>query len=73
LRRFGSLLLSCVAGAMRHYLADAGQPTEGVECRAPAPINLRQPGDVGLGNQFGLVGVELPVGIENPLLRKTAA
>ena len=63
------MLLSCVAGAMRRYLADCGDKTEGVECRALVPIDLRQPGDVGLGNRFGVIAVELPVGIEHPLER----
>lgn len=63
------VLLSCVAGAMRRYLADCGDRTEGVECRAMAPINLRAPGDVELGNRFGIIAVELPVGIEDPLKR----
>ncbi len=63
------LLLSCVAGAMRRYLVDCGDKTEGVECRAMVPIDLRQPGDAELGNRFGLIGVELPVGVEHPLER----
>jgi diacylglycerol O-acyltransferase / wax synthase len=63
------MLLSCVAGAMRRYLAEAGDKTEGVEVRALVPINLRQPGDLELGNRFGIIAVELPVGIEHPLER----
>ena len=63
------ILLSCVAGSMRRYLADCGDKTKGVECRALVPINLREPGDVELGNRFGIIAVELPVGIENPLER----
>jgi len=63
------LLLSCVAGAMRRYLAEQGDKTEGVEVRAWAPIDLREPGDLTLGNRFGLVGVLLPVGVEHPLER----
>ncbi len=63
------ILLSCVAGAMRRYLADCGDRTEGVECRAMVPIDLRRPGDVELGNRFGIIAVELPVGIEHPLER----
>jgi len=63
------ILLSCVAGAMRRYLAEKGDRTEGVECRALAPIDLRQPGDTELGNRFGIVGVLLPVGMEDPLER----
>ena len=63
------MLLSCVAGAMRRYLADKGDRTEGVEIRALAPIDLREPGDLELGNRFGIVAVLLPVGVEHPLER----
>src|SRR5208337_4212398 len=49
------MLLSCVAGAMRRYLAEKGDRTEGVEVRALVPIDLRQPGDVSLGNRFGIL------------------
>ena len=63
------MLLSCVAGAMRRYLADKGDKTEGVEVRALVPIDLRQPGDPELGNRFGILAVLLPVGIEHPLER----
>lgn len=63
------LLLSCVAGAMRDYLEEKGDRTEGVEVRALAPIDLREPGDVSLGNRFGILAVLLPVGIEHPLER----
>jgi WS/DGAT/MGAT family acyltransferase len=63
------VLLACVAGAMRRYLEEKGDPTRSVECRALVPINLRQPGDLELGNRFGIVAVELPVGVEDPLDR----
>ena len=63
------ILLSCVAGAMRRYLADKGDRTEGVEIRAIVPIDLREPGDSELGNRFGLLAVELPVGVEHPIER----
>ena len=63
------MLLSCVAGAMRRYLAEKGDKTEGVEVRALVPIDLRQPGDTELGNRFGILAVQLPVGIEHPLER----
>jgi WS/DGAT/MGAT family acyltransferase len=63
------LLLACAAGALRRYLQERGERTEGVECRALAPINLREPGDLTLGNRFGIVAVELPVGVEHPLER----
>ena len=64
------ILLSCVAGAMRSYLAGKGDQTEGVEVRGFVPVNLRPRGaEHKLGNHFGLVALVLPVGIENPFVR----
>lgn len=64
------MLLSSVAGALRAYLVDKGDPVCGAELRALVPVNLRAPGDIRkLGNRFGLVALELPVGIDNPLAR----
>ena len=63
------VLLSCVSGSMRRYLADKGDRTEGVEIRALVPNDLRQPGDSELGNRFGILAVELPVGVEHPIER----
>lgn len=64
------VLLATVAGALGRYLADKGDPTDGVELRAMVPVNLRanEP-DIRLGNRFGLVTLLLPVGIANPLAR----
>ena len=64
------ILLSCCAGAMGAYLRSKGEATEGVEVRGMVPVNLRPRGqEHKLGNQFGLVLLTLPVGIENPFLR----
>ena len=63
------LLLSCVAGAMRRYLVDKGDRTEGLEVRAIVPIDLREAEDSGLGNGFGMLAVELPVGVAHPIAR----
>ena len=64
------LLLSSVAGALRGYLQDKGDSTTDVDLRAMVPVNLRSADRKGdLGNHFGLVALELPVGIENPLAR----
>ncbi|HYR00373.1 MAG TPA: wax ester/triacylglycerol synthase family O-acyltransferase [Casimicrobiaceae bacterium] len=64
------VLLSCVAGAIREYLVRKGDSTEGVMVRALVPVNLRRPEKAyKLGNQFGLVFLELPIGIENPVER----
>jgi diacylglycerol O-acyltransferase / wax synthase len=65
------LLLAAVTGALKDYLRKKGDRTGGVEIRALVPINLRPPGSTGeeLGNRFGIIAVELPVGISSPLER----
>ncbi|ADP69767.1 acyltransferase, WS/DGAT/MGAT [Rhodomicrobium vannielii ATCC 17100] len=64
------MLLASVAGALGEYLKAKGDETDGVEIRAFIPVDMRQSHEAGqLGNRFGLVGVELPAGIENPLAR----
>jgi WS/DGAT/MGAT family acyltransferase len=64
------LLLASAAGALRGYLAEKGDCVEDIEVRALVPVNLRRPGDEQqLGNRFGLVALELPVGVANPLAR----
>ena len=61
------LLLSAVAGALRAYLGEKGDPLDGVEVRAMVPVNMRSKADEGkLGNRFGLVTLLLPVHLENP-------
>jgi diacylglycerol O-acyltransferase len=64
------MMLASVAGALRGYLEAKGDPTVGVEVRALVPFNLRPSGEAPeLGNRFGIVAVELPVGIEDPIER----
>jgi len=64
------VLLSSVAGALRSYLVRRGAAIDGVTIRALVPVNLRAPGDAAqLGNRFGLVFLNLPIGIANPLER----
>jgi len=64
------MLLASVVGALRAYLTEKGDNADGVELRALVPINMRTPSEAGtLGNRFGIVAVELPAGIENPLAR----
>lgn len=64
------VLLSSVAGALRSYLSEKGDPVEGVIIRALVPVNLR-PAEKAwkLGNRFGLIFLDLPIGIENPVER----
>ncbi len=64
------VLLASAAGALHSYLDEHDEVTEELTIRAAVPVNLR-PLDAAaqLGNQFGLVVLELPVGIRNPLAR----
>jgi diacylglycerol O-acyltransferase len=64
------VLLSCVAGALRGYLVEKGDDVTDVVLRALVPVNLRPMEKAyKLGNQFGLVFLDLPIGIENPIER----
>jgi len=64
------VLISAVAGALATYLAEKEEQIGEAGIRALVPVNLRKPGDNnGLGNEFGMVTLELPVGIDNPLAR----
>lgn len=64
------VLLSCVAGALRQYLVAKGDAADGVMIRALVPVNLRPLEKAyRLGNRFGLVFLDLPLGIENPVER----
>jgi diacylglycerol O-acyltransferase / wax synthase len=64
------VLISCVTGALRSYLLEQGDSVDDVEVRALVPVNLRPAGPVTqLGNDFGLVFLSLPLGVEDPLAR----
>jgi diacylglycerol O-acyltransferase / wax synthase len=66
------ILISSVTGALRRYLDERGQDTREMNLRAMIPVNLRAPGDLDLdhlGNQFGLVFLDLPVGVREPVER----
>ncbi len=64
------LLMSTAAGALGSYLRHHRENTDGMTIRAAVPVNLREPGGAAsLGNYFGLVFLELPIGIRDPLER----
>ena len=64
------VLLACAAGALRSYLLAIGEKVDGVTIRATVPVNLRPLEHAKkLGNHFGLVFLELPIGEANPLRR----
>jgi len=63
-------LLAAAAGALRSYLLDRGEQVDGLTIRATVPVNLRPLEHAKkLGNHFGLVFLELPIGEPNPLRR----
>ncbi|UCF45814.1 MAG: wax ester/triacylglycerol synthase family O-acyltransferase [Myxococcales bacterium] len=60
------VLLSAMTGALRRFLADAGEPVDEFTIRAIIPVNLRpvhsiEEMDDSMGNRFGLVFLDLPV------------
>ncbi|MBS0514751.1 MAG: wax ester/triacylglycerol synthase family O-acyltransferase [Proteobacteria bacterium] len=64
------VLLACAAGALRAHLREVGDEVDGLTIRATVPVNLRPLEHAKkLGNHFGLVFLDLPIGEANPLRR----
>ena len=64
------VLMAAAAGALRSYMRGRGEALEGMRLRATVPVNLRPLEHAKkLGNHFGLVFLDLPVGEDNPLRR----
>ncbi len=64
------VLLASAAGALRAYLEHHGDDADGVDIRVVVPVNLRPLDEAEeLGNKFGLVFLQLPVGSASPLER----
>ena len=64
------LLIAALAGGLRRYLVARGRSPHRVELRAAVPINLRGLAELReLGNRFGLVFLELPIGLDDPRAR----
>lgn len=64
------VLMACAAGALRSYMLDQGDCVDGLKIRATVPVNLRSPAHAReLGNHFGLVFLDLPIGEPNPVGR----
>ncbi len=64
------VLMAAAAGALRSYMLERGEQLDGMTLRATVPVNLRPLEHARkLGNHFGLVFLELPVGEANPLRR----
>jgi WS/DGAT/MGAT family acyltransferase len=65
------VVMSTLAGALGCYLRARGRLARQLVVRAAVPVNLRSPEQPfsALGNQFGLVFMELPIGEQRPLQR----
>ena len=64
------VLMAAAAGALRDYMLERGEPLDGMSLRATVPVNLRPLEHAKkLGNHFGLVFLDLPVGEANPVRR----
>ena len=70
------ILMASASGALRSYMLERGELLDGVTIRATVPVNLRPLEHAKqLGNHFGLVFLDLPVGEANPMgrLQRVAA
>ncbi|MEP6634370.1 MAG: wax ester/triacylglycerol synthase family O-acyltransferase [Luteimonas sp.] len=65
------VLMAAAAGALRDYMLERGEANlSGMTLRATVPVNLRPLEHAKkLGNHFGLVFLDLPVGEPNPIRR----
>jgi len=59
--------VAAVTGALRQYLVERGEKMDKKPLRAAVTFNLREKANAyQLGNQFGLVAIELPTNLEDP-------
>lgn len=66
------LLVACVSGSIRSYLDNNDEQYQGGDLRATLPYNLRPlEKATELGNKFGLIYLDLPVGEADSLKRVT--
>jgi WS/DGAT/MGAT family acyltransferase len=64
------ILMSATSGALRRYLLQRGEVAPALNVRGVIPVNLRALDEAHrLGNQFGLVFLSLPLGLDDPLDR----
>ena len=64
------VLMAVAAGSLRDYMRERGENVDGMTLRATVPVNLRPLEHARkLGNHFGLVFLDLPVGESNPVRR----
>ena len=62
-------MLACVAGGFRELLISRGEPVDRV-VRTLVPVSVRSPGEYGIyNNRVSAMFAELPVGVEDPVVR----
>jgi WS/DGAT/MGAT family acyltransferase len=62
--------VAAVSGALRQYLEEHGQRPDDRPLRAAVTFNLREKANAfQLGNEFGLVAIELPTNVDDPRVR----
>jgi WS/DGAT/MGAT family acyltransferase len=62
--------VAAVSGALRQYLSERGQTVDGRALRAAVTFNLREKANAfQLGNEFGLVAVDLPTNADDAVRR----
>lgn len=63
------LMTTAITGGLRRYILQRGGDVDDLTIRAAVPVNMRKPEEMGeMGNKFGLVFADLPVGL--PTLRE---
>ncbi|HJW11671.1 MAG TPA: WS/DGAT domain-containing protein, partial [Albitalea sp.] len=68
--KVNDVLVAAMTGALRHYLQQRGVDVAHTTVRAMVPVDLRPPERVGaLGNEFGLVILDLAVARATPAQR----
>lgn len=68
--KINDVLVAAMTGALRAYLKKRGVNVDRMTVRAMVPVDLRPPEHVGeLGNEFGLVILELAIRSRDPLAR----
>jgi WS/DGAT/MGAT family acyltransferase len=62
--------LAVAAGALRRWMQDRGEVTDGLELKALVPVSIRMENEHGeLGNKLTAMRGPLPVGIDDPVER----
>lgn len=68
--KLNDVLLSSVSGAFRRYMKQVDHVSSWTELRTVVPVDIRKHvKSESLGNYFGLVFLNLPIGIEDPIER----